>query len=323
MAIYLISGKLGSGKTLSSVGVIREALLSGRKVATNLDLHLDKLLPSSRGRPRRSDGTSAVHQPVQAVRIPDKPGVEDLELLGSGNDSMDETKNGVIVLDELAAWLNSRTFNDKSRAPVIDWLIHSRKFGWDVYFICQHIEQIDKQVRTSLVEYLVTCRRLDRIKIPFIGKLIQSLSAGYLSGNLPKIHVAVVKYGTEQHAPIADRWIYQAKDLHAAYNTRQVFTDSYASGTYSYLTPWHLEGWKIRCWRDKLAAWWNYTPPLPKLPPKPKHALAEELAGLCEREALHHWRKLDQLGAFEEHAPALDRLIQHHRKEVGVSVIAG
>ncbi len=244
MAIYLISGKLGSGKTLSSVGIIRDALLSGRKVATNLDLHLDKLLPLSRGRPGG--------RLLSAVRIPDKPTVGDLELLGSGNDSMDETNNGVIVLDELASWLNSRTFNDKSRAPVLDWLIHSRKFGWDVYFICQNIEQIDKLVRTSLVEYLVTCRRLDRIKIPFVGKLIHSLSAGYLSGNLPKIHVAVVRYGTEQHAPIADRWIYQARDLYPVYNTRQVFTDSYSHGAYSYLTPWHLEGWRQPSWKVRI-----------------------------------------------------------------------
>lgn len=289
MAIYLISGKLGSGKTLSSVGIIRDALLDGRKVATNLDLHLDKLLPSSRGRPGRPV--------VSAVRIPDKPNVGDLQLLGSGNDSMDETHNGVIVLDELASWLNSRTFNDKSRPEVLDWLIHSRKFGWDVYFICQNIEQIDKQVRTSLVEYLVTCRRLDRIKIPFVGKLLQSLSAGYLTGNLPKIHVAVVKYGTEQHAPIADRWVYRAHDLYSAYNTRQVFTDCYSHGAFSYLSPWHLKGWQEKTLRQKLANWWA-GPAKPAVEYKPKLPLAALLGKLPEAQALYHWRKLDSLGAF-------------------------
>lgn len=290
MAIYLISGKLGSGKTLSSVGIIRDALLDGRKVATNLDLHLDKLLPLNRGRP----GGRA----ISAVRIPDKPTVSDLELLASGNDSMDETRNGVIVLDELASWLNSRTFNDKSRAPVLDWLIHSRKFGWDVYFICQNIEQIDKQVRTSLVEYLVTCRRLDRIKIPFVGKLLQSLSAGYLSGNLPKIHVAVVKYGTEQHAPIADRWVYQARDLYPAYNTRQVFTDSYAAGAYSYLTPWHLEGWRQPSLKVRILTklGWAIGPRAVHLP---KHKVVQLILKLPENQRLAHWHRLNSLGAFD------------------------
>lgn len=167
MSVYLISGKLGSGKTLSAVGRIRDALMKGRRVATNLDLRLEKLLSPRSGKPYKSDGLSKWHQPVSCVRLPDKPTVDDLELIGSGNDSMDESKNGIIVLDELAVWLNSRTFNDKSRMPVIDWLLHSRKKGWDVYFICQHLEQIDKQVRQALVEYLVVCRRMDRMKIPF------------------------------------------------------------------------------------------------------------------------------------------------------------
>jgi len=288
MSIYLVSGKLGAGKTLACVGVIRDALLSGRKVATNLDLHLEKMLPARIGK----------NAPVHCVRIPDKPTVQDLDYLGCGNDEMDESKNGIIILDELASWLNSRTFNDKARAPVIDWLIHSRKHGWDVYFITQHIEQIDKQVRTSLVEYLVTCRRLDRLKIPFVGKLLQSLSAGYLTGNLPKIHVGVVRYGTEQHAPIADRWVYQARDLYAAYNTRQVFSDDYSYGAFSYLSPWHLGGWRQKSLLERFRHWIEHGPARPMIEHKPKHRYVALLAKLPEREALAHWRKLDALGAF-------------------------
>jgi len=288
MSIYLVSGKLGAGKTLACVGVIRDALLDGRKVATNLDLNLDKMLPGRIGK----------KSPVHCVRLPDKPDVSDLDHLGSGNDEMDERRNGIIILDELASWLNSRTFNDKSRAPVIDWLIHSRKHGWDVYFITQHIEQIDKQVRTSLVEYLVTCRRLDRLKIPFVGKLLQSLSGGYLTGNLPKIHVGVVRYGTEQHAPIADRWVYQARDLYAAYNTRQVFSDSYANGPFSYLSPWHLNGWRQLSLSQRLRQFFIDGPSRPAVVHKPKRDLVLLLAKLPEREALAHWRKLDALGAF-------------------------
>jgi len=287
MAIYLVSGKLGAGKTLACVGVIRDALLDGRKVATNLDLKLDKMLPSRIGR----------KSPLHCVRLPDKPNVDDLDFLGCGNDQMDESKNGIIVLDELASWLNSRTFNDKARAPVIDWLIHSRKHGWDVYFICQHIEQIDKQVRTSLVEYLVTCRRLDRLKIPFVGKLLQSLSAGYLSGNLPKLQVGVVRYGTEQHAPIADRWVYQARDLYAAYNTRQVFSDSYDTGPFSYLSPWHLEGWRHVSLRQRLRNWWLGTLG-PRHIHSTKHELVSMLMKLPEPDRIRHFKRLDALGAF-------------------------
>lgn len=289
MAIYLVSGKLGSGKTLASVGRIRDCLRSGRRVATNLDLHLDKMLP-------------ARNKTARCVRLPDKPTVADLEALGCGNTEMDETKNGIIVLDELGSWLNSRTFNEKGRMPVIDWLLHSRKHGWDVFFICQHIEQIDKQIRTALVEYLVVCRRLDRLKIPGVGKLIKALSSGYLSGNMPKVHVATVRYGTDQNAIVADRWIYQAKDLYPAYNTRQVFSDLYADGVYSYLPPWHLGGFRALTLRQRWQAFVDRCldgPERPKPDLKPKHPLAAMLGKLAPDEAVAHWRRLDALGAFD------------------------
>ncbi|WP_303314291.1 zonular occludens toxin domain-containing protein [Dickeya fangzhongdai] len=46
MAVYVVTGKLGSGKTLVAVGKIQEKLVSGCKVATNLDLriHLFKIV---------------------------------------------------------------------------------------------------------------------------------------------------------------------------------------------------------------------------------------------------------------------------------------
>lgn len=290
MAIYLISGKLGSGKTLSAVGRIRDKLRMGCRVATNLDLKLEKLLPPHAG--RRVDG----RQPVNCIRIPDKPTVDDLELIGCGNETMDEDKNGIIVLDELAVWLNSRTFNDKARMPVIDWLLHSRKKGWDVYFICQHIEQIDKQVRQALVEYLVVCRRMDRIKIPLIGGLIKSVTSGMISGNLPKVHVAIVRYGTQPDAIKSDTWIYQGKDLYQGYDTRQIFSDSYAAGSFTYLPPWHLGGFKHKTFMDRLEEWCNQKPAY--VPLKPKHPLIEKLAKLSPDDRLKHWRRLESLGAI-------------------------
>lgn len=296
MAIYLISGKLGSGKTLASVGQIRDKLRAGCKVATNLDLRLENLLPGRFGKPGGK-------LPVQCLRIPDKPTVADLEALGCGNETMNEEQNGIIVLDELASWLNSRTFNDKARMPVIDWLLHSRKHGWDVFFICQHIEQIDKQVRTALVEYLVTCRRMDRVKIPFVGKLVQSLTAGYCKGNLPKVHLATVRYGCEKDAIVADRWIYQAKDLYAAYNTRQVFTDRYADGVYSYLTPWHLVGYRQKTLKERLRLAWaevldGLEPPKLRPVPKEKLPLVAKLGKLPPDQALRHYKRLQALGAL-------------------------
>lgn len=302
MAIYLVSGKLGAGKTLSSVGRIRDKLLAGCRVVTNLDLKLDAMLPARAGSPDH-----AIKPDV--IRIPDKPEVQDLELIGLGNPSMDESKNGLIVLDELAAWLNARSWADKSRQAVIDWLIHSRKKGWDVMFICQHIDQIDKQIRTALVEFLVVCRRMDRMRIPFVGGLLKTLSGGLISGNLPRVHLAVVRYGTQPDAIVSDRWIFKGEDLYDAYDTRQVFVDRdhpTACGPYSCLTPWHTKGRymppPVPLWRHALNAIGELiAPPSPDIPrpePKPKHPLIELIMRLPEEQRLKHFRRLEALGAF-------------------------
>lgn len=107
----------------------------------------------------------------------------------------------------------------------------------------QHIEQIDKQVRTSLVEYLVTCRRLDRLKNP-VHRKTHPVLHGWLHQGQPSENPGC--YGALRLAVSDftgyDRWVYQLKDLYKAYNTRQVFTDSYEHGVFSYVQP-HLKGW--------------------------------------------------------------------------------
>lgn len=229
MAVYLVSGRLGSGKTLASVGRIRDAILAGRPVATNLDLKLEKLLP-----PHRRN--------CVCYRLPDHPSVDDLLGIGSGNDTYDESNNGLIVLDELATWLNARSWSDKSRVAFLDWIVHSRKYGWDIIFIAQHIDQVDKQLRVSVIEYSATCRRLDRMQVPVITPLLKFLTFGMVAIKLPKLHIATVRYGCDSGSPVAERWVYQGGDLYHAYDTRQVFSPLYASGLYSFLSPWHIKG---------------------------------------------------------------------------------
>lgn len=253
MPVTLVTGKLGAGKTLVCVGKIRDAILDGRRVATNLDLSLEHLLP-------------AKSRKVQVMRLPDKPTVFDLEQLGLGSEVMDESQNGLIVLDELGTWLNSRQWGDKSRQAVIDWLLHSRKKGWDVIFISQHANLIDKQVREAVIEFLVTCRRLDRLPVPFIGWLIRLVTGGFLSGRMPRIHVGIVRYGMATDSLVVERWIYRGVHLYRAFNTRQVFSDKYLDvdlgpghgvvGTYSYLSPWHLVGRFRVPLLERIRRWW-------------------------------------------------------------------
>lgn len=222
MAVYSVEGKLGTGKTKFCVWMAQNALLSGRRVASNVDIKSELLTPFKRSK---------------YIRIPDKPTEVDLLAMGHGNpETYNEDRNGVLILDELGTWLNSRSFQDKGRAGVIDWLIHARKHGWDVYLIVQDQGMIDKQVREALIEYQCRCMALGKIRIPFIGKILSMFyeRAGYL----PKAHSVTARTGYGANAIVAERWMFKGNDLHAAYDTRQIFTSDYPHGSHSVLPPW-------------------------------------------------------------------------------------
>lgn len=227
MAVYFVTGKLGSGKTLASVGRIRDRLAAGLPVATNLDLDLVAMCG-----PRAK--TPVVY------RLPDKPGLDDFLAIGKGNDTYNEDKNGLVVLDECGTWFNSRTWGDKERQAIINWFLHARKLGWDIIFIVQNIGVVDKQARLTLAEHVVYCRRLDKFTIPFVSTIFKLLTGKVI--RFPKLHFAVVKYGDQQHAPRVDTWWYFGADLYDAYDTKQGFSDFYPHTTHQLLTPWLSRG---------------------------------------------------------------------------------
>lgn len=240
MADYALTGKKGTGKTKHAVQIIRDRYLArGFAVATNLDIDL-KVLFGPRSR-------------KTYIRVPDKPTSFDLMAAGHGNpDSYDENKNGALVLDEMATWLNTRTFADKDRAAVLDFIAHGRKLGWDSYFIMQDVGQVDKQLRESFLEYVVRHRRFDRVKVPFVGWILQALF-GERAAYFPRFHVAVTRAGTNPTDLVTDRATFRGDDLHAAYDTRQIFRPDYPHGCFTVLSPWHVEG---RFLPEPAPSWW-------------------------------------------------------------------
>lgn len=254
MAVYAITGKLGGGKGKAAVMKAREYLRAGKRIAGNVDLFLEHLVDE------RSKGSY--------MRIPDKPSATDLYMLGSGNPfisfqtdlrlekdtwkgyapftersllpGFDEAHNGALFLDECGSWLNTRTYADKGRAELLEWMIHARKYGWDIFFIMQNINQADKQLREAMFEYVVRLTRLDRLRIPVISDVVKGATAGVLNGNLPRMHIGVVRLGSNPDAMIADRWVFKGDDLQQAYNTTQVFSETYPHGTHCLLSAWHL-----------------------------------------------------------------------------------
>lgn len=225
MSVYCVTGKLGNGKSLVCVGRIRDAFRKGLRVATNLDINLRAMAPKHT-------------RNIDLIRIPDKPKIEDLEAIGKGYEGdYNENNFGLLVLDECGTWFNSRNWQDKDRRAVNDWFLHARKLGWHVYIIIQDISILDSQARDAIAELLVTCRRLDKLRVPFVAPIFKAITGINLT--FPRIHRAKVTY---DDGLLSDVWTYRGNDLFACYDTRQAFLQSYQHGTHSILTPWHTHG---------------------------------------------------------------------------------
>ena len=293
MADYAVTGKKGSGKSLFAIGIIRDSLLAGKRVATNLDVYLEHLL-------------SPVNHST-LIRIPDRPVVDDLEAIGRGQEGCVEENNGVIVLDETSTFFNSRAFGDKSRQPLLDWLVHSRKLGWDVYYICQGLEQIDKQLRTTMIEYHISVKRTDKWPIPFITPLFKLIG---LNIRFPKMHIGVIRHGVDRDSLVVDRRFYRAAELFPAYDTQQIFLDREhpkACGLHSVLSAYHIKGRYLPSAPCRILRFiyaivgydWTVVKKANKPKHKAKHPLAVKLRKLNPDDAVRHWKRLDALGAFK------------------------
>lgn len=179
--------------------------------------------------------------------LPDLPTSADLEALGRGGEN--ERCSGVLIVDEGARWLNSRDWNASDRAKLLDWLLHSRKRGWDVVLVIQHHNMLDKQVREGLAEMHVICRRFDRVR--------------FLGFRLPHIHQATTYYGihcggTQGGPPKADSEMYMPATWGACYDTSAEFQESRAR--FSMLSRWHLvERYQVvKGWRDYVRFGWVF-----------------------------------------------------------------
>lgn len=224
----LLFGKRGEGKSKTAVRMIRDYLRQDRKVATNLDLKLDGLFsPLSE---------------IRAIRLPDHPTSSDLLALPLGNENpVQEDKNGLLVLDETATFLNSREWNDKDRKGFIAWLAQSRKYGWDLLFLAQHPRMVDAQIRDSLFELSASAKCLNKMAVPFLSPLWALITGKPL--RFPRMHVVTFRYGFAPNAPKAMAWWYQGNDLHAGYDTLQKISPiTGQQGTSFYLSAWETKG---------------------------------------------------------------------------------
>lgn len=238
----LLAGKRGSGKSLGALSMIERYMKEGRTVATNMDLFVDKLVPA--------------YVDTRWYRLPDYPTAEDLKELPLGNPiPTEEKRNGLLCLDEVATYLNSREWSGSGRQDLISWLVQSRKYGWDLLLIAQHANLIDKQVRDALIEIQGTVRRMDKMQVPVLSALWKYFFQKPL--HFPRIHFVALRYGFAFNAPVADRWFWRGAELHAAYNTLQKISPLTGQvGTSTMLSAWDLKGRYMSKWdlRRQMAA---------------------------------------------------------------------
>ncbi|CAG0941145.1 hypothetical protein BROC_01297 [Candidatus Brocadiaceae bacterium] len=226
MAVFIVTGKLGSGKTLLACMKAQEYLKRKAPIASNIDFNLESICRPSNNYSR-------------FIRLPDMPTADDMTALGLGCPDYNEEKFGAIFLDEAGIWLSSRKWNSSGRTDLLEFFLYLRKRRWDLWLIVQNIDIIDKVVRAAIAEHVVYCSRSDRFQMPIIPKLILNVvTVGLINlVKMPKFHSAICKYGVSAHSPVADTWYYRGQDYYQAYNTSQEFDPNYSSGLYSVLPP--------------------------------------------------------------------------------------
>lgn len=246
-----ICGALGGGKTLGAVRLIQSYLNSGRRVASNVDISL------------RDINGNLLDRTNTFIRLPDYPREEDFLAAGLGSETPKQRHtHGLIVLDECGTWLNSRDAMDKAvkqdRLKTIKFFLDLRKRGWSVAFIVQQEELVDKQIRSTMMQFRIDMKNTQQIPIPIFGFLCRAIF-GFV-WTLPRGHLGLVKYIPNKEQ-LVDWWMFKGKQLYGAYDTEQVFDPEYQHGTYQLLPNYHAIG--------------RYLPPEPTILEKAKMLLTK------------------------------------------------
>jgi len=252
----LLCGKRGSGKSLGAVDKAGSYLKAGRAVATNINLNIEYLVPA--------------FNKTRWYRVPDWPSAQDLAALPLGNRFLewkegeadpvmlpgyDEKYNGLLLLDEVATFLNAREWNGNGRQEFISWLAQSRKYGWDLLLIAQSVGMVDKQVRDSFIDVQGTVRNMEKMAVPVLSPIVKYFTGQPL--HFPKMHFVALKYGFHPDAAISDRWFWRGSELYKAYNTLQRISGiTGQQGTSIGLSAWEMKGRHMNKWdlRRQMAA---------------------------------------------------------------------
>jgi SpoVK/Ycf46/Vps4 family AAA+-type ATPase len=195
--ICLVTGKIGSGKTLHCVGMAVKHLAKGLTVYTNIRLDFEELARVVRIRHRRR----ILPEQVQYMDLVDddawhkaiKWGVQGAPVL--------------VLLDEIHLFFNARDWAKTAtlHRSMLSFLSQSRKAHVDVVFIAQVASTLEKQFRVQC-EWELYCRKLKDIPIPIFG-------------NLPINRMLLVQKDMESEKPISRKVVPYDSGLWKCYDT--------------------------------------------------------------------------------------------------------
>lgn len=133
--VYVVSGKLGCGKSYHCCRMAIDHLLSGGVVATNMSIDLSRI-------------RETYHRhllPWQLVKVSAESDPREIpagDLRGKGR------RRVMVILDEALNWFaSSAGAKDERKGTWGEWLRQSDKLGQDVYFIAQNFERSAKWIR--------------------------------------------------------------------------------------------------------------------------------------------------------------------------------
>lgn len=138
-------------------------------------------------------------------------------------------------------------------------------------------------------------------KVRVLTLLVIALKTKRSARTSVRVRIETVKYGTDIHALVVDRWFYRGIVIQRCYDTRQVFSASYSDGVYSPLSPWQTTGRYLppTFWQRVLMSF-RCEVYRPYVLPKSKHPLVIRIGKLpCPRQRLEFFRRFEATGAFE------------------------
>lgn len=196
--ISLVTGKIGSGKTLHSVGLITSHIAKGGTVYTNVDLVWPELVKWVRIHHR------VIPEEAQLNRIDLVDDDSWHKLIAWGTADLPV----LVVLDEIHLFFNARDWQKTQtlHRSMLSFLSQSRKACVDVVFIAQVATTLEKQFRVQC-EWEFYCRNVKDIVIPIFGKL-------------PFCFMLLVKKDVETDKAVERRFISYDKSLFPVYDTR-------------------------------------------------------------------------------------------------------